>query len=113
MHPRLHRAHAKLVRSAFRLRLITGPRLRLRPRMRILFSDSMPGWRAMIETGFRYTGHEVEFAPLAESELDQHDLVVPLTIADTTWLIERRPLLARNPLPLPSLLRSRLSAWAP
>jgi hypothetical protein len=108
MLPELHRAHAKLVRSAFRLLLIARPRLLLRPRLRILFSDSMPGWREMIETGFRYTGHEVEFAPLADSDLDQHDLVVPLTIADTTWLLGTQPGLARNPLPLPSLECLRL-----
>jgi len=108
MFPELHRAHAKLVRSVFRLLLITRPRLLLRRRLRILFSDSMPGWREMIETGFRYTGHEVRFAPLTESDLDQHDLVVPLTIADTTWLIGRQPLLARKPLPLPTLECVRL-----
>lgn len=55
-----------------------------------------------LREGFRHRGDLLRFAEPTPDELRAHDLVVPLTLPDLAQLRAFEPLLARNPLPLPS-----------
>jgi len=70
-------------------------------KMRILFS-SQDDWEPRIRKSFRYTRHELAFADITAESVAGRDLVVPLSIRDILYLDEIRPLVAGNPLPVPS-----------
>jgi len=74
----------------------------LRPwnRCRILFPPS--DMEAALREGFLHFGDRLSFAELTPDRLRKHDLVVPLTLKDLEKLRGFHPLLAHNPLPLPS-----------
>ncbi|MBI3245378.1 MAG: hypothetical protein HYZ50_02590 [Deltaproteobacteria bacterium] len=70
--------------------------------MKILFSKKQE-WESTISMGFQATSHELVFEEFSPANIGNSDLVVPLTVRDTRYLAEMRPLVARNPLPIPSL----------
>lgn len=68
----------------------------------ILFSASRPDWHPVLRSGCRAAGYRSTFAPLTPAGIAEHDLVVPLTIADLYHLSEMRGLVERNPIPIPT-----------
>jgi hypothetical protein len=70
--------------------------------MRILCSNKTD-WKKQIETGFRFTEHTIEFDELSDNNIQNYDLIVPLTIPDLKWLNEKRHLVPDNPIPIPTL----------
>ena len=83
-------------------RLVWQERLFPRRKRKILFSP-MPDWEKSIRAGFAYTHHEIAFREFSPEVIQAYDLVVPLTIDDLKYLNGVSDLIARNPLPLPSL----------
>ena len=75
--------------------------------MKILFS-SRSAWEESIRTGLQGSAHSAVFADLADVRLEEHDLVVPLTIADLTYLDTVRARIMGNPLPIPRVSSVRL-----
>lgn len=69
--------------------------------LRILFSD-LAGSHDLIRQGFHRTNHAIFFGEFTEKTIVEYDLVVPLTIEDIDRLNAMRPLIEKNPLPIPS-----------
>ncbi len=69
--------------------------------MKILFSKKQD-WEEAISIGFQATGHGLVFDEFSSATIGNYDLVVPLTVQDAMLLNEMRPLIACNPLPIPT-----------
>lgn len=69
--------------------------------MKILLSKKQE-WEAAISTGFQDAAHELVFDEFSPATIGSYDLVVPLTVQDAMLLNEMRPLIAWNPLPIPT-----------
>ena len=76
-------------------------RLCVKRKVKILFSNK-PDWEPSIRNGFKYSQHELTFEEISLSEINNYDLVVPLTIRDLQYLNEVRHLISHNPIPIPS-----------
>jgi hypothetical protein len=100
---RLQRLRAKLVRGSFRLGMLARSRLRPEPGLRILLSADKTEWTRAIKRAFRHTRHELTFGQVADACRGEHDLLLPLTIDDLKALSRDRDLVARNPIPTPSV----------
>lgn len=96
----LTRLHGRFTRESFFARERLLSRVAGGPPLRILFSRQ-DGWEPMIRRGFAHTPHRLEFGELAGRDFSRHDLVVPLTVADTLLLAGQRHALAHSPLPIP------------
>lgn len=70
-------------------------------KFRILFSNKKI-WEYPIRKGFNHLKHEISFEELSSKNIVKYDLVVPLTIEDIKNLNNFRPLLNKNPIPIPS-----------
>jgi hypothetical protein len=71
-------------------------------KMNILFSVK-PDWEKKIRPGFRFTSHKLDFNVLTPENIQNNDLVVPLTIDDLIDLNKNRQLIKNNLIPIPSL----------
>jgi hypothetical protein len=71
-------------------------------KVKILFSNKQD-WEWMIRQGFEGTLHKLEFNDIHLVDINNYDLIVPLTISDLKYLDTIRPLIANNPIPIPSL----------
>jgi hypothetical protein len=100
---RLQRLRAKLVRGSFRLGILARSRLRSGPGLRILLSADKTEWTRAIRRAFRHTRHELTFGQIADAWRGEHDLLLPLTIDDLKALSRDHELVARNPIPTPSV----------
>ncbi len=70
-------------------------------KMRILFSRQ-DDWEPRIRRSFRYTKHDLRFDDISAETVAGCDLVVPLSVRDILCLDGIRPLVAANPIPIPS-----------
>lgn len=75
--------------------------------MKILFSIR-PDWEEPLRAGLAGSAHSLHFAALTEQSIQDHDIVVPLTIPDIEYLDSIRPRIAANPLPIPALASVRV-----
>lgn len=93
---------ATVTKKFFLAREIWHSHLSSRRKMSILFSRKQD-WEDDIKAGFRLTPYTITFEEFSPTNIGNYDLVVPLTVQDVMYLAEVRPLLAHNPLPIPSL----------
>ena len=70
-------------------------------KLKILFSKREE-WEPLIRKDFRYTHHELDFGGFLNDDLEQYDLLVPLTIVDLEYLNSNGHLIKKNPIPIPS-----------
>ena len=70
-------------------------------KLKILFSKR-EDWEPLIRKDFRYTHHELVFGGFFNDDLEQYDLLVPLTIVDLEYLNSIGHLTKKNPIPIPS-----------
>jgi len=98
---RLTQFHTRLRKVRYVAVELLLSRLLTKRKMRIFFSDE-EGAKHLIEKGFRHTRHEVAFGEFTPESVARYDLLVPLTIRDLDRLNAMRPLIEKNPLPIPS-----------
>ena len=72
------------------------------PSLRILFSKK-DDWEIPIRYGFRYTGHQLSFEVFSLEQVNNHDIVVPLSVKDIEMLNGIRTVIANNSIPIPTL----------
>jgi predicted ATP-grasp superfamily ATP-dependent carboligase len=65
-------------------------------------SCEKPDWQEDIGRGFSRTKHRLEFGSITPESFEEFDLVVPLTLSDLHLVRRYLPVLARNPIPVPS-----------
>lgn len=75
-------------------------RLIARRKLKILFPGTE--WEEWLRLSFRLTRDELSFAELSAENIRASDLVVPLRVGEIVELDRFRPLLAGNPIPVPS-----------
>jgi hypothetical protein len=87
-------------RYVLREHMLAAPSGRARA-LSIVFSRR-DAWEPGIRRGFAGLPHCLHFADLETANLDRHDLIVPLTLADAAFLRTQPPHLRERVLPLPS-----------
>jgi hypothetical protein len=71
-------------------------------KLRILFSKK-DDWEYYIRDGFRYTGHILSFEEFSLECIQNHDLIIPLTVPDLKLLSEFRTTIISNKIPIPTI----------
>lgn len=100
--PRLAR---KLLGRASRQTYLWRERRRAQPAagartLSILFSARAP-WEVMLRAGFHGLPHRLHFEELRAADLERHDLIVPLSLEDASFLRQQPAHLRERVLPLP------------
>jgi hypothetical protein len=103
LHARLKHLKARLPHDLVFDYHIVRSRLFSKQKLKILFSNQKPAWESSIKGGFQFTQHEIAFEELSFNNIDDYDLVVPLTIHDLKYLNGVRNLIIDNPIPIPSI----------
>jgi len=96
------RLTSKIIKALLIVAEIIRSRLFSRRKMKILFSNKRPEWEREISWGFRFTRHEIAFRELTPQNINDSDLVVPLTVNELNWLSEQRHLISENLIPIQS-----------
>lgn len=99
---RLMHVNARLRRKTHFLKENVLSRLFLKKKLNILFSPK-PDWEPYIRNGFRLTKHTIVFRELDTEDIDDFDLVVPLTLEAAKYLSRNKESIKDNPIPIPTL----------
>jgi hypothetical protein len=98
----IKKINARINRTAFILNANRKAILSPKPGIKILFSRR-DEWEKNIRGGFALSPHKLIFKELADQNISEYDLVVPLTVADIRYLNEQRAAINGNQIPIPTL----------
>lgn len=98
----IYRLAAKFNKSLFLISEMVRAAILRQPKMKILFSNR-PVWEKNIRIGFRPTKHELTFSDFTLENMDDKDLLVPLTMRDLKFLSGHKSIFENNLIPIPSI----------